>query len=366
MRRNTAAPTAVDLFCGAGGLTLGLKQAGFRVVAGVEINEDYVKTYKANHPEVKVFTGDIREVKGKDVLEACGLDSLDLIAGCPPCEGFSKLTDKYHREDPRNDLVFEMARLVEEIEPRAVMMENVAGLATRGKSKLDQFIMRLGSLGYVVNYDVLQLANYGVPQSRRRLVLFAGKGFEIRLPKQTRAYREDHSKGLKRWMWLEDFLPNLGRPVTLSKAMRNGGPRKFNWHVVRDVQEATKKRLRAVKPGQARYSLPERLRPKCHADSSYEGFGNVYGRLAWKSTPPTITGGCTTFCKGRFGHPTQLRTISVREAALIQTFPRKYKLETDLMDMVCDLVGNAFPPKFAKLAARQCLSAIQSQEASAG
>jgi DNA (cytosine-5)-methyltransferase 1 len=353
--------TAVDVFCGAGGLTLGLKQAGFHVVAGVEINKEYAKTYVANHPEVKVFTRDVREVEGKEILEATGLDSVDLLAGCPPCEGFSKLTDKYHRDDPRNDLVLEMARLIEEIKPKAVMMENVAGLATRGKPKLDQFVMKLTSLGYSVNYDVLQLANYGVPQSRRRLVLFAGMGFVILPPKQTRAYREDRAKGLKRWMWLEDFLPNLGRPVTLSKAMKNGGPRKFNWHVVRDIEEMTKKRLRAVKTGRARDSLPKVLRPECHTDSSYDGFKNVYGRLSWKSTPPTITGGCTTFCKGRFGHPTQLRTISVREAALIQTFPRSYKFESDYIDMVCDLVGNAFPPKFAKLAALECLNVIQSQ-----
>jgi DNA (cytosine-5)-methyltransferase 1 len=353
----TDAPTAVDLFCGAGGLTLGLKQAGFNVVAGVEIRKDYVQTYNANHPEVKVVTRDIREVKGKEILQECGRDSLDLVAGCPPCEGFSKLTDKYHREDPRNDLVLEMARVIEQIQPKTVMMENVAGLAERGRSKLEQFISKLRSFGYAVNYRVLQLADYGVPQSRRRLVLFAGKGFAISFPEQTRSYREDSGKGLKRWIWLKDFLPNLGKPLTLSKAMKDGGPRKFNWHVVRDIEDKTRERLRAIGSGEARRSLPEKLRPQCHA-KSYEGFENVYGRLSWKRTPPTITGGCTSFCKGRFGHPTQLRTISVREAALIQTFPQAYKFETDRMDMVCDMVGNAFPPKFAKLAARECISAI--------
>ena len=176
--------TAIDLYCGAGGLTLGLKRAGFDVVAGVEIDPEIVKTYEANHPKTKVIKRDIQEVTGKEILEMAGLEEVDLIAGCPPCQGFSSLTSKYKKKDPRNDLILEMARIVEEIRPKMVMMENVPGIAARGKHLLDEFVARLESLGYVINMEVLQLADYGVPQFRRRFVLLAGKRFPIDFPKK--------------------------------------------------------------------------------------------------------------------------------------------------------------------------------------
>ncbi|MCK4224960.1 MAG: DNA cytosine methyltransferase [candidate division Zixibacteria bacterium] len=357
MRRRHDKPTAIDLFCGAGGLTLGLKRAGFRVVAGVELYPEIAKTYKANHRSTKMLIKDVREVTGKELFELTGLREIDLLAGCPPCQGFSKLTDKYRKKDPRNDLVLEMARLVEEIAPKIVMMENVAGMATRGKPVLDEFVETLQGLGYVVNHEVLQLADYGVPQSRRRLVLLAGKGFHIPMPKRIHCYNGDPKRKLRPWLTLRDVLKDIGEPVTLSEAAEEGGPQKFNWHVVRDLTEISIRRFDATKPGSSRYSLPKELRPKCHRYSN-KGFPNVYGRLNWDQVPPTITGGCTTPAKGRFGHPNQLRTISVREAASIQTFPKNYRLVTDFMDTACNLVGNALPCLFAKIVATACRNAL--------
>ena len=343
MNRVDNALTAIDLFCGAGGLTLGLKRAGFNVVAGIELNTEIAKTYKANHPTTKLLIKDVREISGKEILELTGLKEIDLVSGCPPCQGFSKLTDKYRKKDPRNDLVLEMARLIEEITPKMVMMENVPGLATRGKFILDEFVGRLESIGYLVNKGVLQLADYGVPQSRRRFVLLAGKGFHIPLPKRTHCYKGDGKNKLKPWLTLADIIKNMEEPVTLSKAIEGGGPQRFNWHVVRDLKEISIERLKALKAGSNRSSLPMELRPKCHIKSN-KGFQNVYGRLSWEQIPPTITSGCTSPCMGRFGHPEELRTISIREAALIQTFPRHYKFDTEYMDTACDLVGNALPP----------------------
>ena len=357
--------TVIDLFCGAGGLTLGLKRAGFNVVAGIELNTEIAKTYKANHPTTKLLIKDVREINGKEILELTGLKEIDLVAGCPPCQGFTTLTTKYHRKDPRNDLVLEMARLIEEIMPKMVMMENVPGLATRGKPLLDEFVERLESLGYLVNKDILQMADYGVPQSRRRLVLLAGKGFHIPLPKRTHCRKGDGKRKLKSWLTLADVIGNMGEPVTLSKAIEGGGPQRFNWHVVRDLREISIERLKALKAGSSRSSLPTELRPKCHIKSN-KGFQNVYGRLSWKQTPPTITSGCTTPCMGRFGHPDELRTISVREAASIQTFPRQYKFDTKFMDAACDLVGNALPCHFACIAAKTCFRAIENHNDNGG
>ncbi len=350
--------TAIDLFSGMGGLTLGLKRAGFKVVAGVEMNREIVKTYRRNHPEILVVEKNIRDVKGKDILEAARLEKVDLVAGCPPCQGFSKLTDKYHREDSRNDLVLEMLRLVKELNPRLVMMENVPGLATRGKDRLDKFVEGLNDLGFTTNYGILHLANYGVPQSRRRIVLLAGRGFRIDLPPQTHSRKRNEGERLKSWPTLKQAIGRMKRPITLSKALKSGGPSKFNWHVVRDLEPLSLERMRAIKPGASRGSLPKSLRPQCHSEGD-RGFENVYGRIGWNRLPPTITSGCTTPCMGRFGHPSQIRTISVREAAMLQTFPLSYRIETSFMDTACNMVGNALPPVFAKIVAEKCFDALE-------
>ena len=334
-------------------MSLGLRRAGFKVVAAVEINKEIAKTYEANNPDTNLVIEDIRNVTGSRLLEGIDQGSVDLVAGCPPCQGFSSLTSKYKRKDPRNDLVLEMGRMVKELRPNMVMMENVPGLADRGKLVLNKFIKELELMGYIVTWDVLQLANYGVPQSRRRLVLLAGKGFEIPLPQPSHSRKGDRKKNLKKWLTLRDAIKGMKKPIALSSARSSGGPRKYNWHVVSDLSEVSKERYRVTKPGTSRYSLPADLRPRCHANEE-RGFSNVYGRMSWAQVPPTITGGCTTPCKGRFGHPNQLRTISVREAAMIQTFPKSYKFETDYLITACEIVGNALPPKFAEKAARQC------------
>lgn len=354
-------PVAIDLFCGAGGLTLGLKKAGFRVVVGVELNPELAKTYKFNHRRTKILIKDIREVTGKEILELAKEKEIDLIAGCPPCQGFSQLTEKYKRYDSRNDLVLEMARIIEEIKPKMVMMENVPGIASKGKAMLAEFVERLEKNDYIMNMGLLQMADYGVPQSRRRFVLLAGKGFEIPLPKRMHSYEGDLKKNLKPWVTLKEILKGLPRPVKLSMAVKNCGPEKFNWHVIRDLQEISIKRLKALKEGQNRFALPKELRPKCHKTKK-AGFENVYGRLSWDNVSSTITSGCTTPCMGRFGHPSQTRTISIREAALIQTFPKTYRFKTGFMDTACDLVGNALPPRFAQAAGKSCFNALKTFE----
>jgi DNA (cytosine-5)-methyltransferase 1 len=349
--------TAIDLFCGAGGLTHGLKRAGFKVVAGVEIDNEIAKTYEVNHPDTKLIIKDLREVTGKEILEKAGLKEIDLVAGCPPCQGFSSLTSKYKKDDPKNDLVLEMARIIEELRPEMVMMENVSGIANRGRPILNEFVSRLESYGYVVNMGVLQMADYGVPQSRKRFVLLAGKGFRIEFPKKSNCRGGDENKNLKPWLKLEDVIRNMKEPVTISEAMQSGGPKKHNWHIVGDLREISIKRLKALDEGNNRVSLPKELRPKCHKKSD-KGFSNVYGRLSWNQVPPTITCGFTTPAMGRFGHPSEIRTISVREAAMIQSFPRYYKFDTGFLKTACNLIGNALPPKFAEKAAKACLKAF--------
>ena len=350
--------TAIDLFCGAGGLSLGLRNAGYDVIAGVEIDKEIGKTYASNHPNTKLITDDIRNVKGDDLIALSNMRGIDLVAGCPPCQGFSSLTAKYEKEDARNSLILEMARLIEEIHPKMIMLENVPGLVNRGKSLLDQFTSRIENMGYVVNHDVLQMADYGVPQSRRRFVLLAGLGFKIKFPIKTHSKNDDdEKKHLKCWIKLEDVIGEMKKPVTLRKAINNGGPQKYNWHVVSELKDISVKRIRALSAGSNRFELPSELRPKCHKNNK-SGFSNVYGRLSWDQTCPTITSGVTTPAMGRFGHPDQLRTLSIREAAIIQTFPKSYRFKTNYMKTAREIVGNGLPPKFAELAAKACSNAL--------
>jgi len=339
-------------------LTLGLKRAGFRVATAVEIEDHAFATYKTNHPEVRAIKQDIRTVEGRHLRAMAG-GKVDLLAGCPPCQGFSSLTNTSSKRDPRNDLILEMGRLVEEIRPRAVMMENVPGLADRGKRLFNRFLKTLDELNYRYTWDVLQVADYGVPQNRRRLVLLAGRGFELALPEPT--HHRIGEGGLPRWKTLRDVISDMKSPALLEESWKIGGPQRLNWHVVRRLSPTNMARLRKTRPGTSRAKLPESLRPDCHKAAD-KGYTNVYGRMTWDQLPVTITGGCTTFSKGRFGHPSELRTISVREAARIQTFPDDYIFDTPYMDHVCGMIGNALPCDFAETLAASVARQLRIQK----
>jgi DNA (cytosine-5)-methyltransferase 1 len=322
-------PTAIDLFSGCGGLTVGLKKAGFRVLGAVDVNPLSVKTYKANHRDVEVWESNIRVLKPADLLQKIGLNEgeLDLLAGCPPCQGFSTmrtLNGAVNVADPRNDLLLEFQRFVEALRPRAVMMENVPGLAD--DERFVAFCRKMKNLGYLGNHRVLNAAEYGVPQRRRRLIYLAGLGMEIPFAGKAAKMKT-----------VEDAIDGL------PKAGQSGDP-------VHDMPEnRTPKVLEIIrlipKDGGSRRDLPEKYQLECHKRCT--GFKDVYGRMAWKDVAPTITSGCFNPSKGRFLHPEEDRAITMREAALLQGFPRRYKFPTtDNKSAVALMIGNALPPPF--------------------
>lgn len=335
---------AVDLFCGAGGLTTGLKAAGIDVVGGVEFDSDAANTYRANHPHSHLFQQDIKSLSGNDILKTLGVAKIDLLAGCPPCQGFSSLTFKNKKEDPRNFLILEFLRLVRELNPQVIMLENVPGLAKRGLHLFQQFLDGIRAEGYIPDFRVLQVADFGVPQKRRRLVMLAGKNFQIPIPKPQ--YAENAVGGLKKWVSLKEAIGNMPKPFFVSD-LKEKSYASVNWNVARQLSDINLKRLQALCPGASRYDIPKNLRPKCHQNSN-SGFGNVYGRLKWDEPSVTITRGCITLSMGRFGHPEQDRALSVREAATIQTFPKNYKFAVKNLEKACLQIGNAFPCLLAK------------------
>ena len=326
----SAKPIAVDLFSGCGGLTLGLKQAGFRVVGAVEIDPLAVETYKANHKSVKVWKKDIREVTAIDMVRRLKLrrGQLDLLAGCPPCQGFSTLTTlngHTDQDDPRNDLVLQFLRFVRALRPKAIMMENVPGLAKDGR--LENFVSELESMGYRCSYSVLDAAKYGVPQRRRRFILLAGYQESISFGEPSSEIRT-----------VREALGGLGRQL-----MRDP------LHTLPQKRSEKIKRLIASIPknGGSRLDLGTEFQLACH--QSCDGFKDVYGRMAWDDVAPTITGGCFNPSKGRFLHPVRNRAISLREAAVLQSFPATYFFS--LKKGKCataQMIGNALPPEFIK------------------
>ena len=328
-RRIDGNPTAVDLFCGCGGLTVGLKRAGFSVLGAVDLYPPSVKTYKANHRDVTIWEKDIRELDPQELLDMLGLKNggLDLLAGCPPCQGFSTmrtLNGAVRVDDPRNDLLQEFERFVEALRPRAVMIENVPGLA--GDERFDAFRRKLKQLGYQGDHRILNAADYGVPQRRRRLMYLAGMGMDILFAQKNAGQRT-----------VKEAIGGL------PKAGQSGDP-------VHDMPEnrtpGVLEIIRLIpKDGGSRRDLPEEYQLECHKRCS--GFKDVYGRMAWNDVAPTITSGCFNPSKGRFLHPEEDRAITMREAAMLQGFPRWYKFPTTHnKSAVALMIGNALPPPF--------------------
>lgn len=338
--------TAVDLFAGAGGATQGLRDAGFDVVAAVENDRDAAATWRLNHPGVLVGR-DVREVDpGQLVLAAeLGAGGLDLLKACPPCQGFSSLRGQTTPDDTRNDLVLDTLRFVRALRPRAVLVENVPGLAADHRFRT--LCAGVRHAGYRLQRYLVDARDLGVPQRRRRLVVVA-----VRNDRGVRALPVG---------WQGLVPPGRRRaPMTVGQALHEldrTRPVPDPWDRWRLNSDLVGRRIRAVPVGGSRFDLPDELQLDCHRRLTAPGqraqrvATGSYGRIRLDGPSPTMTTRCTTPACGPFIHPTEHRGLSLREAAALQTFPPDYRWSGG-HDSVERQIGNAVPVWMAQALGR--------------
>lgn len=340
----------VDLFCGIGGLSYGMKSKGFKILAGFDLDWTCQYAYETNN-EARFVYKDIRRVTKDDILPLYSKKAIKILAGCAPCQPFSSYSFKNKEKDPNKyDLLYEFGRLVGEVNPDIVTMENVTQILNfKAKPVLQDFVDRLKSLGYFVVVNKVFCPDYGIPQTRRRLVLLASKRGKIELVPPT------HDK--EHYVTVRETIGGL-RPI-VSGEVDALDP----LHRTISLTPINLERIKATPYGGSWHDWPENLLLKCHKRKEGRTYGSVYGRMEWDKPGPTMTTQCTGLGNGRFGHPEQDRAISVREAALLQTFPQTYKFFPNERSVsiikASRYIGNAVPPKLGEVIAESIVCHIK-------
>lgn len=329
---------AIDLFCGAGGGSLGLRDAGLDVIGGVDLNEEACQTYEENLNH-STFQADMSEIKFEDILDEFNAseEDIDMLMGCPPCQNFSNLRDtKPWDSDEDKDLLLKaFIQQIKEASPKLVIFENVKGiLNTDGGIYMDKLVKSMDKMDYGFKWKLVDATKYGVPQNRERVIGFGVKGWEdedIHFPK---------ARNNKDRKTVRDAISNL--PKLEAGESSDSIPN----HKARSHQQKTIERFQYIsEDGGSRKEMPKRLWLECHKNLDENGGAeSVYSRMWWDKPAPTMTTKCTSPSSGRFIHPSQNRGITVREAARIQTFPDDFVFPDETRH-ASRLVGNAVPPK---------------------
>jgi len=327
---------AIDFFCGAGGLTRGLLDAGVKVIAGLDCDGQCRQSFESNNRGARFIQADVRDIGVDDLKRILHRDSFDdmLFAGCAPCQPFSKQR-KGSRDPESGRLLAEFGRIVAEAKPAWVLIENVPGLASvKGFSTFRRFLKTLDDSGYSYTYDVLDAKYFGVPQTRRRLVLLAGMKNRVSMPPLK------HGNGHRPFVTVRQSISHFP-PISAGESH----PSVLN-HVATSIIPINLERLRHTPhDGGDRRSWPKRLWLACHK-GDYQGHTDVYGRMTWDNPAPALTGRCNSVSNGRYGHPEQDRAISLREAAALQTFPDGYVFYGSNKH-IAQQIGNAVPVRLA-------------------
>lgn len=343
--RSISGAVAVDLFCGAGGLTRGLLNAGIPVVAGYDTDETCRFPFEKNNVPAVFHNKDVSELTGADLASHYPEGSIRILVGCAPCVTFSRYTQRLKRtRDPKWSLLRQFARLVRELQPDVVSMENVPELQYHSIFK--EFLRALRREGYHFSNDpekrVVYCPDYGLPQHRSRLVILASRIGPIEMIPRTHRPKEHRT--------VRDVLSRL---PSLDAGRRSARDR---LHRASALSTLNLRRIRHSKPGGTWREWPEDIVADCHKAETGETYPSVYGRMEWDRPSPTITTQFYGFGNGRFGHPEQDRALSLREGAILQSFPKRYAFvkprATYSFKDVGRMIGNAVPVRLGKAIGR--------------
>ncbi|RZJ35969.1 MAG: DNA cytosine methyltransferase [Chryseobacterium sp.] len=323
--------SAIDLFCGAGGLAFGMKQAGINIAAGIDIDPACKFPFESN-VKAKYIDSPVEAISGLSLKKMFSKNEIKILAGCAPCQPFSKYSYRYEIEKEKWRLLYEFLRIAKEMSPAVITMENVAQLE---KHKVfNDFCAELKKMRYTVSFSIADCVSFGIPQTRKRLVLFATKydsPIELISPSQM-------PPGINSVREAIGDLP----PIAAGESSKTD-----SLHRSCSLSEKNLKRIKASKPGGTWRDWSKNLRADCHNKESGQTYPAVYGRMKWDEPSPTITTQCFGFGNGRFGHPIQDRAISLREASILQSFPRDYVFvdqnQKTTFNKVGRMIGNAVP-----------------------
>lgn len=371
-QQNPSEFTVIDLFCGAGGLSEGFRQAGFRVLAGLDYDEAAGATFAATHPDAKFIGGPIQNVSALDILRASKLKKgeVDVLIGGPPCQGYSVYNHQRGTDDPRAGLFREYLRIVDGIRPQWLVMENVTGITSIASGGIVREIRAaMGSLGYRVQMETLKAEAYGVPQERRRVFFIATSGkTPIYFPVPT------HGPGLSKYVTVWDAISDLptlmngeesnGMPYgtkasnEFQRMLRGDATNVFN-HSAPRLAAINEQRMQHIPPGGSWRDIPVELLPLGMRRAKRSDHTKRYGRPRKSDLACTILTKCDVHW-GAFIHPSQNRSFSVREAARLQTFPDSFVFQGSRTEQYVQ-VGNAVPPLLGKRIAEAVVTSINPQ-----
>lgn len=342
--------SAVDLFCGAGGLTHGLRKAGIGVLAGYDIDSACAWPYERNNGRAKFHRADVGLLTGAELTDQFARKASDftLLAGCAPCQPFSAYSlHKADESDERWPMLEHFGRLVAEVLPTLVTMENVPQV--RKHAVFRNFVQTLRDNDYEVSVEVVRCEEYGIPQARSRLVLLASRLGEIRL--REKSPRRDKPRTVR--SAIEDLERLSAGEVSPTDPI----------HRSSRLTKLNERRMKAARPGGSWRDWDPELLAACHQSETGQSFPGVYGRMEWDQPAPTITTQFYGFGSGRFGHPDQDRALSLREGAILQTFPPDYQFVQDgqkiHMTTVGRLIGNAVPVRLGQVIGESLMAHVE-------
>jgi len=345
------APNVIDLFCGIGGASLGFKQAGYNIRLGVDIDGKACEIFTHNI-DSKIITKDINNYTPSECLNDAKIEKekLDLLICCPPCQGFSRI-NKNGEGDPRNKLVEKTLEFILYLKPKVVVFENVPGiLAEKYKEKLDLFISKLKENRYLFSDNLrknhlLNAANYGIPQTRKRFILIAvNKDSGMNEISELKKTHSQKNNDFEKWKTVKDAIFNL-------KKLKSGEKdSKDKYHYAPSHTERILKMIEKVREfGGSHENLPDEYKLECH--KKFDGHQDVYGIMDWNKPAPTLTAGWHTPSKGRYIHPKDNRGLTIREACRLQTFPDNFDFLNASKQQISTYIGNAVPVELIRIIA---------------